>query len=116
MDLKRIIDYIESDQVIKFYQSKEWRALRLIVIERDNHECQHCKEQGKLTTANTINKYGRKTKMDVNHKKPLRTHPHLALTLDNLEYLCIYCHNIADKKEELMNQDRKPKFHSPERW
>ncbi len=106
---------IQQDNLIKFYQSKEWRELRLIAIERDNYECRHCREQGNLTTRNTINKYGRKTKMEVNHIKPLRTHPHLALVLDNLEYLCIDCHNIADGKDKHLVKSKK-KFFSPERW
>lgn len=114
MKLETILAHINNDTMIKFYQSKEWRALRLEAISRAGHECEHCKRQGKLTTVNTINKRGRKTKMDVNHIKPVRTHPHLALSLDNLEYLCVPCHNIADNKNEMIQS--KPKFFNEERW
>ncbi|MEI3605934.1 HNH endonuclease [Pseudogracilibacillus sp. SE30717A] len=115
MDLETIKHLIRTDNLIKFYQSRAWRELRKIVIRNANYECEHCKEQGRLTTANTINRNGNKTKMEVNHKKPLRTHPHLALTLGNLEYLCIDCHNIADGKDRYLQQNKK-RFFSPERW
>lgn len=110
----KLLNYILTGQLMKFYKSKEWRALRLIAMKRDNFECQHCKRNGKVTTRNTINKYGKPTKMDVNHIKPIKTHPHLALTLDNLEYLCVDCHNIADGKDEMIKKE--PKFVNEERW
>lgn len=115
MNLETIKHLIETDNLIKFYQCKAWRELRKVVIRNANHECEHCKEKGKLTTANTINRNGKKTKMEVNHKKPLRTHPHLALVLENLEYLCIDCHNIADGKDRYLQQNKR-RFFSPERW
>lgn len=116
MNIETIIEHIQNDTMIKFYQSKAWRTLRLEAMKRANYECEHCKKQGNLTTKETINRYGRKTKMEVNHKKPVKTHPHLALTLDNLEYLCIDCHNIADGKDQMINRNKKKRFMSPERW
>jgi 5-methylcytosine-specific restriction enzyme A len=114
MNTETIIKLIREDNLMKFYKSKEWRKLRLKAIQRDKFECQHCKSKGKVTTRQTINKYGKPTKMEVNHIKPVRTHPHLALVLDNLEYLCIDCHNIADGKDELIKT--VPKFINEERW
>ena len=32
-----------------FYNSSEWKGKRLEALERDNHECQHCKEEGYVT-------------------------------------------------------------------
>lgn len=54
-------------------------------------------------------------KMDVNHIKPIKDYPHLALTLDNLEYLCVVCHNIADGKDKMIHGNI-PKFVNEERW
>ena len=107
---------IAEDNLMKFYKSREWMALRKKAIERDNYECQHCKKKGKITTRNTPNNKGKPMKMDVNHIKPIREYPHLALVLDNLEYLCVYCHNIADGKDEMIRYKGKPKFVNEERW
>ncbi|WP_153123264.1 HNH endonuclease [Peribacillus tepidiphilus] len=115
MKTKELIQLIRTDNLMKFYKSKEWRELRQKAIKRDKYECQHCKRKGKVTTRKTLNKYGKPTKMEVNHIKPVRTHPHLALELDNLEYLCIDCHNIADGKNEMINK-AQPKFVNEERW
>ncbi|KAA0547685.1 HNH endonuclease [Bacillus sp. BGMRC 2118] len=100
---------------MKFYKSKEWKILRIKAIERDNGECQHCRLKGKVTTRHTINDRCKPTKMDVNHIKPVREYPHLALTLENLEYLCIDCHNIADGKRDMLSKG-KPKQWEDERW
>ena len=34
----------------RFYNSKDWETVRLIVLKRDNFECRWCKEEGKVTT------------------------------------------------------------------
>lgn len=108
-------EWIRTGQLMKFYKCKEWQALRQLAIERAFHECEHCKNKGKVTTRNTLTRHGKKMKMDVNHKKPVKEFPHLALTLDNLEYLCVICHNIADEKDEKI-RGGKPKFVNEERW
>lgn len=112
---EQLIQLIKEDKLMKFYKSKEWRALRLKAIERAKHECEHCKQKGKVTTRDALDKRGRKMKMDVNHIKPVKTHPHLALDLSNLEYLCVRCHNIADGKDKMIRSS-EPKFVNEERW
>ncbi|EKS8373185.1 HNH endonuclease [Bacillus thuringiensis] len=119
MGKDELIQFIKKDMLMKFYKSNEWRTLRLKVIQRAKYECEHCKQKGKVTTRDTLDKRGRKMKMDVNHIKPVKTHPHLALGLDNLEYLCVRCHNIADGKDKMIsnsNSNSKPKFMNEERW
>ncbi|HEN3223173.1 TPA: HNH endonuclease, partial [Streptococcus agalactiae] len=54
-----------------FYNSGEWRRLRLEAIERDNNECQWCKLEGKVTTDN----------LEVDHIKELEFYPELAMDL-----------------------------------
>lgn len=112
---EQLIQLIKEDKLMKFYKSKEWRALRLKAIERAKNECEHCKQEGKVTTRDTLDERGRKTKMDVNHIKPVKTHPHLALELDNLEYICVRHHNIADGKDKMI-RNSEPKFVNEERW
>lgn len=115
MTVEEINELIRMDNLIKFYREKTWVRVRKEVIKKANYECEHCRRDGKLTTMNTINRNGKRTKMEVNHKKPLKQHPELAYELDNLEYLCIDCHNIADNKTRYLKQ-KKNKFYSPERW
>ncbi|HDB5544004.1 TPA: HNH endonuclease [Staphylococcus aureus] len=64
------------------------------VLERDNYECQQCKRDGKLTT---YDKSKRKS-LDVDHILSLEHHPEFAHDLNNLETLCIKCHNKKEKR------------------
>jgi len=65
-----------------FYKTKAWQLARDAAMARDGFLCQHCKQAGILTGATTVH-----------HRRPLTTHPELALELDNLESLCAGCHN-----------------------
>lgn len=83
-----------KDERIRFYKSKEWQTTRKRVLERDNYECQQCKRDGKLTT---YDKSKRKS-LDVDHILSLEHHPEFAHDLNNLETLCIKCHNKKEKR------------------
>ena len=65
----------------KFYQSKEWRALRKYKIEL-NPLCEICIPLGKLTEAT-----------QVHHKMALERFPTLGLDINNLQSLCHSCHS-----------------------
>jgi len=70
----------------KFYNSTAWRHKRQEVLERDNYECQWCKEKGRVTTqADAV--------LEVDHIYELKDYPKLALRDDNLRTLCRRCHN-----------------------
>lgn len=102
MKTKELIKLIRTNNLMKFYKNKEWRELRIKALERDNNECQMCKARGKYTKAE-----------NVHHMKEVKAYPHLALELDNLQCLCIRCHNeVHDRLEEV----NKPKFVNEERW
>lgn len=73
--------YDDKVRARKFYNSAEWRTVREKVLERDNHECQWCKEQGKVTLKGDAI-------LEVDHIKELDKHPELALDVDNLRTLC----------------------------
>jgi 5-methylcytosine-specific restriction enzyme A len=94
---------IKQDKLIPFYKCREWRSLRLEALERDNNECQECKRKGKYKRA-----------QNVHHLVEVKDRPDLALTLDNLECVCIPCHNAIHEKR-LKNDTRKP-FMNEERW
>lgn len=89
-------EYKTEAQKRKFYDSGLWKRLRKQAKERDNHECQECKRNGRVTV--DTNEYSesagrKKTRLVVHHLKELETHPHLALNLENTETLCVRCHN-----------------------
>jgi len=65
-----------------FLQSFEWRTVRMHVLKRDGAKCACCG----ATAANGV-------VMNVDHIKPRRTHPELALTESNLQVLCEACNH-----------------------
>jgi 5-methylcytosine-specific restriction endonuclease McrA len=66
------------------YRTPQWKALRLQAKRRDGFACVQCKASGDL---------------EVDHIKPIRTHPELALVLSNLQCLCIACHSRKTRLE-----------------
>ena len=62
------------------YETPEWRRLRLLVLRRDGYRCVWCGKDVSGWRA-----------MRVDHIKPVRTHPHLALNPSNLRVLCVQC-------------------------
>ncbi|WP_431030043.1 HNH endonuclease [Lysinibacillus sp. LZ02] len=93
---------ITEDKVIRFYQWCEWRKLRKKALERDRYECQQCKHNGRYSKAE-----------NVHHLKEVKDYPELAMTLSNLESVCITCHNKEHKRFAKVNQ---PRFINEERW
>lgn len=60
-----------------FYDTPAWKAARRAALERDGYRCVVCGAD--------IRGRGQSR---VDHIKPLRTYPHLGLTLSNLRSLC----------------------------
>lgn len=61
----------------KVTATARWRVLRAAILERDNYACRTCGARGRL---------------EVDHVKPVRSHPALAWTPANLQALCPGCH------------------------
>jgi len=68
----------------KVTSSPRWKILRLAILERDGWRCQACGAGGRL---------------EVDHKKPVRTHPELSFVPDNLQALCPRCHTSKTRLE-----------------
>jgi hypothetical protein len=70
----------------------KWQELRLQALERDNHTCQLCQQQGN----------------EVYHKIPRRFYDE-DLSLDDLTTLCNRCHNLMERLtyDEPLNIDSK---------
>lgn len=101
---------LTKQERLKFYKSKEWRAVREYVLQRDNYECQECKRNGKVLTNKEESLRDKHKRLDVDHIKDLEHHPELALEPENLETLCIKCHNKKHnrfvKKEKKWNDEK----------
>lgn len=85
-----------KDEAQRFYESKEWRRLRKIVLKMDKYECQECKTVGRYTKATTVH--------HVNH---LRNKPDMALNIfdelgnRNLISVCRECHETVCHPERM---------------
>jgi 5-methylcytosine-specific restriction endonuclease McrA len=64
-------------------RSRRWKALRLKALRRDGWCCVKCGKPGR----------------EVDHVKPVRTHPELAFVLDNLQTLDGRCHSKKTRIE-----------------
>lgn len=92
--------YKTKEQKDKFYKSSAWIKLRNKAIKRDNYECQLCKLEGKVVKG-----------QNVHHIKEIEFYPEFALDIDNLQTLCINCHNIVHGRIK-----RKKKVWDDEKW
>ena len=100
---KKLLKAIQAGDVRKFYKSKEWKHKRPEILERDNHECQRCKDLGGYSEA-----------VVVHHIKHLRDHPELALVDSNLSSRCEPCHNIEHPEKGFKHE--KKDYITKERW
>lgn len=113
--------YKTDEDKSKFYSSYTWRKLRKQIKERDNCECQECKRNG-LVFVDTfeMNKSGKrkKIKLIVHHIKELVDYPELALEVDNLETLCVNCHNKLHNRyfKFVPWTIKRNRFADDERW
>ena len=105
---------IEEDKLWKFYKSKQWIQLKTEVLEEHHNECYICRQQGKITRADTVH-----------HVNYVREKPQLALSkyyIDNngnkqlnLIPICKACHNKVHYKDKL-GKLHEDKFTNEERW
>ena len=66
------------------YRTPRWKSLRFLAKRRDGFKCVECGAAGRI---------------EVDHVKPIRTHPELAFDLGNLQYLCPACHTRKTRIE-----------------
>lgn len=64
--------------------TKRWQVLRAQILERDRYRCCSCGCGGRL---------------EVDHIKPVRTHPELSYEPRNLQALCPSCHTKKTRIE-----------------
>lgn len=93
---------IQYHNIKAFYNNAAWEHVRAEALDRDNNECQKCKSKGLYSKAQCVH-----------HKKHVRKHPELALTLDNIISLCNSCHD--EEHPEKFNNKPKPQLNE-EKW
>lgn len=106
MKEQKIIEEVKKGNARACYDSRVWRAVRDKIVQRDNHECQMCKEEGRVTTNALL----------VHHIKHLKDYPELAFEEDNLITVCHDCHEKLHPERFVNWNRRKKKFTTPERW
>lgn len=72
-------EFIKSSEFLKTY---EWRRVRKYILTKFDGKCMCC---GKSASDDII--------LNVDHIKPRKTHPELALDKDNLQILCNECNH-----------------------
>ncbi|QDV34031.1 HNH endonuclease signature motif containing protein [Tautonia plasticadhaerens] len=72
----------------RWYMAKPWRSLRALVLAEEPL-CRLCREHGRLTVAS-----------HVDHIRPRKERPDLALDRSNLRPLCRSCHNRVRAAED----------------
>ena len=95
--------YKTKEQKQRFYKSSNWLKLRLKALKRDNYDCQQCKRLGKVSKS-----------QNVHHKLEIEFYPEHALDIDNLETLCINCHNVEHGR--LFGNGSRKKRWNDEKW
>lgn len=107
-------EYKTKEQKRIFYKSGDWNKLRQAALVRDNYECQQCKREGRVHV-DSIKVQGEKKSVELNvhHIRTIEEHPEYAMELDNLETLCLDCHN---KAHERVFGETKEKRWDDERW
>lgn len=102
----RLLKEVKQGNVSYFYKSWGWQQRRLDILERDNYECQHCKEEGRVTTGE---------RLIVHHKKELKDFPNLMFEEDNLITVCFSCHEKIHERG-MGRESPGESMGIPERW
>ena len=64
------------------YKSAKWKRVRAAALRRDKYQCVECRKYGRITPA-----------LHVHHIRHVEDDPSGWYDLDNLESLCLACHN-----------------------
>lgn len=70
----------------KFYNSKQWRKCRESYILKVNGLCEHCLKDGNHTPGYIVDHIKEITPDNIDD-------PYITLNHENLQYLCLVCHN-----------------------
>ena len=77
----------------KFYESKTWRDCQKAYMTKVNHLCERCLARGRYEPARIVHHKVHLTAANLGD-------PELMYGFDNLEALCIDCHNTEHRRSE----------------
>jgi len=86
-----------KDFAAPFYNSTAWKRCRLAYIKAVNGLCERCLSAGKIKHGDIVHHKVTLTPTNIND-------PRITLSHDQLEYLCIDCHNEEHMGSELMRE------------
>ena len=89
MKKSKYIDLRTPEGRQQFYQSKEWRAIRLVALTR-NPYCVVCLTKG-ITTLGT----------EIDHVQDIKDAPERCLDITNLQNMCKPCHSSKTMKSNM---------------
>ena len=92
------------DKYLKFYHSKEWKLARSQALARDHYLCQVCLKRGLVKSANTVH-----------HIIPIKDNFKKRLDLNNLETICLECHNQEHQERGSNEPERYKKLKARKR-
>lgn len=75
-----------KDYAKAFYNSKQWLDCRASYISSVHGLCEHCLEAGKITPGYIVDHIIEITPSNIDN-------PEVTLSHDNLQFLCLACHN-----------------------
>ena len=78
-----------SQKVRSFRESRLWKTLRKMALERDKYRCVVCRKIGKCGECG-------RSSLEVDHIKSASKYPKLYFELSNLRSLCRDCHKKSD--------------------
>ena len=75
-----------KEYAVRFYNSKQWKDCRKSYISKVHGLCEHCLENDKHVPGYIVDHIEEITPVNIND-------PEITLNHDNLQYLCLECHN-----------------------
>ncbi len=104
-----------------FYSSAAWIDKRINILRRDHFECQECRKRIEKAKQEGVelpvyDRWIRPATL-VHHIKHLEDFPELALDDDNLESVCMECHNRLHGRtlDDVSHKQHKKRL-TKERW
>lgn len=92
---KKYNKFNRNAEHVRFYQSREWKALRAVKLSQCGYMCEDCKAKGLITLA-----------VDVHHIVEIADDWDKRLDIDNLRALCVSCHNNRHNRWQSNNNKR----------
>lgn len=125
MTTDEIRTLIQTNELWRFYKSKEWIRLKTQILKANHYECAECRRHGIITRYDTDSEGHVRLLSTVHHVCHVRDHPELALSRyykdyetgemrPNLVPVCKACHNKLHP--EKTHRHKEGAFTNTERW